>query len=163
MTEGTPTLAEQLKADMEELRAPVESHLRAIRARLEENKKESYELRGMLRTYEALMRGLNGEVVVPGPKPGTGGRPKRQAERRFSDEKIQASIEWLQENREWLNEGQGFSVPSLLERSETLRQSPLPNGQSQLAKMLAQLHEREILRISEWGGYRGSQKFYKVI
>lgn len=161
MTEPIPTLTEQLERDSEEMRSIVQMRLRAIDQRLETINAERFELQSSKKRYNSFLHNLDGTGVHASKNRGQ--KSSGSSSHRFSDEKIQASIEWLQEHREWLNEGQGFSVPSLLKEEKTLRASPLPAGQSQLSKTLNQLHEREILALSEWAGHRGSQKFYKVI
>lgn len=163
MTEGMPTLAEQLERDTEEMRGVVQARLRAIDQRLEEINAERTELQSSKRRYDSFLRNLDGTGIYASKN----SRPKTRSRMDFgfSEERVQAVVEWLQEHREELNANGGFSVPGLLRQPERLEGLPMAKAQSQLAKMFRVLRDREVITLSRQGrgGSPRGEKFYKVI
>lgn len=85
-------------------------------------------------------------------------------QRNFSPERLGTLTEWLRENAEWLNEGDGFMATKIAREHKV---PGIASSQSTFSKMLLVLHDQGVVRLNRVGAAedtnKGRAKYYKVV
>jgi len=151
------THVERLREQIDTLVPPAKEAYEEIDSQIEEKMRELTELRAEQAEVRRLIRVFEPEFEKRPYAESNNGKRKRSGAGKYSAEKIQLVLDWLQANAEILNQGDGFYA------SEATGITGCPVNQSGLSAILVRLHEQGQVRLTKTSDGRGSRKYFKVV
>jgi hypothetical protein len=144
--------SEQLNTALAEMVAPIQAHLDQIEREIEDAETKLAALKEARKRATTVLYDAD-----PSLKPSkTKSKSNGGTTSRISPARMELFREWVEANRDDINEGVGISGTDL-----SFKHPELFGNQSTANKALKELHEEGVLRLDSMG--RGGRKNYKVV